>query len=284
VIVGIICTVVISIVAIYQTLAARALRQACASYETTLEKWRAANDAQRRALELWVLRFESLRAILPLHHQAAARGDARQCNALLAAAIAQANQIGASKLRIRAVVVQGTADELFCRVRAVNRRRPGSGDPMEDARAIARLMRGGAPEAQAAVRLGIAPARGAKLLALLGAHPKVQHRVSAGMSLDAAAPLLKLPAAEQVAKLAEIEKSGEKPTARAVTNKLREDSGKAPVETPTQKLNRAIEFIDKWIVSEGMTGGLMLTLKDLRAILRPQPNGAAQPAAAEFGA
>jgi len=96
-ILGITCTVVISVIAIYQTLAAQALRQACASYETAIARWKAANDAQRLALEQWALRFESLSAILPLHHQAAARGDARQCNALLAGAIAQANQIGATE-------------------------------------------------------------------------------------------------------------------------------------------------------------------------------------------
>lgn len=148
-----------------------------------------------------------------------------------------------AKLRIPAVVRRGTADELFCTMHATNRRRPGSDDAMHDAKAMARLVNGGATEEQAATRLGIPVERGKKLLAVLKLHPKAQRQVGAGLSLDAAAKLAKLPELEQVKRLAEIQATGEKPTARAVTNKLREGSGKAPVETPAQKLKKIAEAL-----------------------------------------
>lgn len=148
-----------------------------------------------------------------------------------------------AKLRIPGIVRQGTADELFCTMRATNRRRPGSESPVGDARAMARLVNNGATEEQASVRLGLSPSRGKQLLALLQLHPKVQRKVGAGVSLDAAAKLAKLPQAEQVKQLAEIQATGEKPTARAVTNKLRAESGKTAVETPKSRIKAALTVL-----------------------------------------
>lgn len=198
----------------------------------------------------------------------------------------------ACKLLIPAVVRRGTADELFCMSRATNRRRPGSDDDMDEARAVARLVKNGATEEQAAVRLGLPSARAKKLLALLSLHPKLQRQVGAGVSLDAAVRLAKLPEAEQVAKLSEIQATGEKPTARAVTNKLREGSGRAPTETPTQKLKHIGDTLKNF---EAILGDLTVEAKAeiaerlierIRSILRPPSNGTAQPAEqeAEFGA
>lgn len=201
-----------------------------------------------------------------------------------------------AKLRVPGFVRRGTADELFCVSRATNRRRPGSDDPMDDARALARLMNQGATAEQGAVRLGISPARGKQLVALLQLHPKVQRKVGAGVSLDAAVKLAKLPELEQVAKLAEIEKSGEKPTARAVKNKLAEGSGKAAVETPAQKLKRAegilgaiadVVDMSSFIPDQGWPDDvahlqhMVRCIGRIRAILHPPANGAAQPAAQE---
>lgn len=148
------------------------------------------------------------------------------------------------KLMVPGVVRRGTADEMFCVSRATNRRRPGSVTDMTDAKSLARLVNNGAPIEQAAVRLGIAPDRAKKLIAVLDLHPKLQRRVGVDVSLDAATKLAKLPQAEQIKQVAAIAASGEKPTARAVSNKLRADSGKAPVETPAQKLKRIAEIVD----------------------------------------
>lgn len=142
------------------------------------------------------------------------------------------------KLMVPGVVRRGTADEMFCVSRAANRRRPGSDSAMVDAKSMARLVNNGATDEQAAVRLGLAPSRGKQLLALLQLHPKIQRRVGADVSLDAAVKLAKLPAAEQVARLAEISAAGEKPTARALKDKVREATGKPPVETASAKLKR----------------------------------------------
>jgi len=184
-----------------------------------------------------------------------------------------------AKLRIPGVVRRGTADELFCASRAANRRRPE--DPVgEQAKDVSRLVNNGATEEQAAARLGLPLARVKQLIAYLALDRKVQRRVGAGVSLDAAVKLAKLPAKDQIAKLDEIEKSGAKPTARAVTNKVREDTGKAPVETAAQKLKRIAVIIERVM---GPLGEPCRPYSDLdaagaaseiRAILSPPANGA----------
>jgi hypothetical protein len=190
-----------------------------------------------------------------------------------------------AKLKIPAVVRRGTADQLFCVSRAANRRRPGSVTDLGDAKALARLTNNGMPEVQAAVRLGLPPARAKQLLALLQLHPKIQRRVGIDVSLDAASKLAKLTEKEQIAKVAELAAAGARPTARAVTNKLREGSGKAPVESPSQKLKRIVRLIAKIGPTtdfeqhdEQEQHGMMIDVIDqIRAILRPPADGAAPP-------
>lgn len=150
-----------------------------------------------------------------------------------------------SLLKIPGVVRRGTADEMFCVSRAANRRRPGSVTDMSDAKALARLVNNGAPVEQAAVRLGLPPSRAKQLLAVLQLHPKLQRRVGVDVALDTAAKLAKLPQAEQVAKVAELQAAGEKPTARAVSNRLRAENGKAPSLTPSAKLAHVVSVIDQ---------------------------------------
>lgn len=180
------------------------------------------------------------------------------------------------KLKVPGVVRRGTADELFCVSRATNRRRPGSESPVGDARALARLVNNGATEEQAAVRLGLPPSRGKQLLALLQLHPKVQRRVGVDVSLDAASKLAKLSQADQVKQLAEIKNTGDKPTARAVTNKLREGSGKAPKETPAQKLARIsgalAQHDENASNSEEANEIAQAFVESVRRILRPPAN------------
>lgn len=146
------------------------------------------------------------------------------------------------KLRIPGVVRRGTADELFCASRGANRRRSDltGVSALEEAKDVARLTNAGVPVEQAAVKLGLPPARARQLLAVLDLHPKAQRRVGVDVSLDAAAKLAKLPQADQVAKLEEIAKAGAKPTARRV----REDGGKSAAETPAQKLKRIAAILD----------------------------------------
>lgn len=195
------------------------------------------------------------------------------------------------RLRIPGVVRKGTADELFCASRAANRRRPED-SPVEQAKDVARLVNNGSTEEQAAVRLGISAARAKQLMAVLSLHPKVQRQVGAGLSLDAAAKLAKLPELDQVKRLDEFKAQGEKPTARAVTNKLREGSGKAPAETPAKRIASALQALDVLSKILPELSDDPATLRDaaeriierITAILRPpMPNRAAQHAADEAG-
>lgn len=59
-IVGIGCTVVIAIVAIYQTMAARTYRDAALAYSAALENWKAALTTQCEQTELANQRYNDL--------------------------------------------------------------------------------------------------------------------------------------------------------------------------------------------------------------------------------
>lgn len=142
---------------------------------------------------------------------------------------------------------RGDGAMLYGISRAANTHRPDD-TPLQNARNAQRLMDMGRSEAEVAVAFGVTPQTMKHWLALLQLDPKVQRAVERGMAVGAAAPLAKLSKADQVAKLAELEAAGDKPTARAVTNKLRADQGKAAVETPAQKL-RKIEDIIKDLFS-----------------------------------
>lgn len=200
-------------------------------------------------------------------------------------------------LKVRCVVTRGKPAEIYGISRAAQRHRPDDSD-LAQARQLQRMIDMVGSEDEAATELAITPLRAKKLLALLTTDPKVQAAVARGMGLDAAAKLAKLPREQQVAKLAEIQATGEKPTARAVTNKLREGSGRAPVETPARRITLALAAIDSYEksmakISSSDEGFCVAhaALEGIRAILtspilRPPSNGTVQPAAkeAEFGA
>lgn len=173
------------------------------------------------------------------------------------------------KLMVPAIVRRGTADELFCLSKATNRRRPGSVNDLEDARALARLTNNGAPIEQAAVRLGLPPDRAKKLIAVLELHPKLQRRVGVDVSLDAATKLANLPQDVQLKKVAEITASGAKPTAAAVKNKLRADEGKPAVETPSQRVTRAFDQILIQLADPELNLPARNALVEVGLILRP---------------
>lgn len=173
------------------------------------------------------------------------------------------------KLRIPAVVRKGTADELFCDSRAANRRRTED-DLMEEAKDVARLVNNGASTEQAALRLGMPPARAKQLQALLSLHPKVQRKVGAGVSLDAAVKLAKLPELEQVAKLAEIQATGERPTARKVRAAV---TGNSEAMTPGQRIAEAVRKIDA-VDPAAWPFTAQAFVKELRAVLRPSREAA----------
>lgn len=134
---------------------------------------------------------------------------------------------------------RGDGAMLYGISRAANTHRPDD-TPLQNARNAQRLMDMGRSEPEVAVAFGVTPQTMKQWLALLQLDPKVQRAVERGMAVGAAAPLAKLPKAEQVAKLAEL--GSAKPTARAVANKLRADQGKPARQTPAHRL-REIEVI-----------------------------------------
>lgn len=82
--IGIVCTVVIGLVALYQTLVSRILFRKCVARDRVIE-------TQRMAIAAAAEMAKAIADILPIHYAAAERGDARQCNAILGAAVAAAN-------------------------------------------------------------------------------------------------------------------------------------------------------------------------------------------------
>lgn len=204
-------------------------------------------------------------------------------------AAAQQAKAGEVVLEVPCIVRAGDRADMYGVSRAANNGRRPEDSPIAKARQLQRMMDMGKSLEEAAVRQAIPLARAKQLLAVLSLHPKVQRKIGAGVSLDAATKLAKLPQAEQVAKLAEISAAGEKPTARAVTNKLREASGKAPTESAAQKLKRIDAVIAKLDVNllkivedEILTNEEFISednakldaLAKIRIILCPPTNGA----------
>ena len=123
------------------------------------------------------------------------------------------------------------------------------------------------PEEKAAVILGLGLAQFRNVIKLLDLAPAVAQAVTRGeMSPSAAVKLTGLSEAEQTAKLAELSTGGAKPTIRDVEAKVREANGKAPVESPAQRMKRALEQITK--LDDGATKDeLWSTLRKIQKVL-----------------
>lgn len=107
-------------------------------------------------------------------------------------------------------------------------------------------------------------------LPLLGLTTRGIKAVESGaMSPTAGARLARLPKDEQDAKLAEITAGGAKPTAAAVNNKVREASGKEPIETPRGKLTRIgaeLDRLDKALDSKDGADTVTVLLESIGTI------------------
>lgn len=150
---------------------------------------------------------------------------------------------GEEVLVVPGIPKRGTADMLYGYSRAANLRRPEESDLSKARQAQRALDMNGGSEQAAATAFGVTVQTLRKWLALLSLDPKVQRLVERGMSTDAAAKLAKLPRKDQVAKVEQLKAEGAKPTARAVANRLRADSGKAPTVTPRQRIDLALNHI-----------------------------------------
>lgn len=93
------CVVFFAAVAIWMTWVAREHQGAAQIHKKTTEDVRA---TYLRGIESRDRQLAVIAAMLPLHHAAARRGDARQCNAILAGAIAQMNAIATEAIATEA--------------------------------------------------------------------------------------------------------------------------------------------------------------------------------------
>lgn len=131
------------------------------------------------------------------------------------------------------------------------------------------------PEEKAAVVLGLGLAQFRNVIKLLDLAPAVAKAVTKGeLSASAAVKLTGLSEVEQTAKLAELSTGGTKPTIRDVQAKVREANGKAPVESPAQRMKRALEQIaklDDGATKDELWGALRKIQKVLASPTAKQP-------------
>jgi ParB-like chromosome segregation protein Spo0J len=118
-------------------------------------------------------------------------------------------------------------------------------DPMaraRDAYDLAQQM----PEEKAAVIMGLGLQQFRNVIKLLDLAPVAAKAVAKGqISPTAAAELAVLSEEQQGAKLAELTANGHKPTVRDAQAKVREASGKEPIETPKMRLAKVMAVLDK---------------------------------------
>lgn len=111
------------------------------------------------------------------------------------------------------------------------------------------LIEMGAPEKEVAVAFGVKVNTLHEWISLLSLSAKVKTAVTKGLlSTSAAAPLAKLSREDQEAHLAELVASGAKPSAEKVNNHVRNTQGKAPVNTPKVRVDKATDLIAKFAV------------------------------------
>jgi len=128
------------------------------------------------------------------------------------------------------------------------------------------------PEDQAATIMGLGVKQFRDVLKLLDVGPAVKKAVMTGdLKPTAAIELAALSEADQTTQLASLLSTaavnGSKPTTRDVKAKVREASGKAPLETPATRVKKVVGILDK--LEDGATkDDLWGAIKKIRQALR----------------
>ena len=160
--------------------------------------------------------------------------------------------------------------------------------PSDEAEAVQRLLAYQLDRETICVTLGLTKAQLKDREAFLGLSLALQNAVDDGkMSISAAVKMSGMSKADQTKELAEYEARGERPTVKHVAGKVREAAGKAPVETPSQKLQRVRGIVDRYFTSDAgaalmtalgdvhlageASAALMAALGEIREILAPRP-------------
>lgn len=129
------------------------------------------------------------------------------------------------------------------------------------------------PEAEAAAIMGLGVKQYKDLLKLLDVSPAVKKAVLQGnLGQTSAIELAALPEASQAEQLAEIlatsaTSGGKTPTIRDVKAKVRELSGKAPLETPGTRLKKVAGILDK-LEDSATKDDLWSVIQKIRKVLK----------------
>lgn len=108
------------------------------------------------------------------------------------------------------------------------------------------LLEKGKTREEVAANVGVDTAQLANILKLLGVSAKVQKAIERGqISPTAGSEMASLTKAEQDSRVDEIIATGVKPTVRDIQRKVRESKGKEAIETPKERIAKAIAALDK---------------------------------------
>ncbi len=146
-------------------------------------------------------------------------------------------------VKVPAVVRRGEDAQLFGVSRSANAHRRGD-TPMTNARNAQRMLDLGATEGEVSIAFGVTLPTLADWLSLLDLAGPVRTAVDRGeVSASAAAVLATLPAAEQVAHLAQLREEGVKPTQDNLERRVRAAAGKAPYLSSKQRIDQATPIL-----------------------------------------
>jgi ParB family chromosome partitioning protein len=152
---------------------------------------------------------------------------------------------GEEPVKVPALPKRGEDAYLFGISRASNAMRVNDG-PLTNARNAQRMLDMGSSEAEIAVAFGVKVSTVKDWLTLLDLATPVKNAVAKGtLSASAASGLAKLSKEEQAAHLEELLAKGVKATADNVINKVREGKGKAPINTPKVRVEKAEAILTK---------------------------------------
>ncbi len=192
--------------------------------------------------------------------------DGRQRVRYARAANKELAKRGEDLIRVPVIVKKGDDDDLFAMGRAANLHE--TSDLIDQARDAQRHIDRGHDHNETARAFGVSPSTLRNWLAMLNLAPEVQAKVTSGeIGTVAAVQLAQLPAAEQVATVAEVhteaKANGKRVTSDALANKAREKAGKTPSgNSPKEKLAKVDTLLRKLATKWVEEGAAKADLED----------------------
>ena len=147
-------------------------------------------------------------------------------------------ELGREPIRLKAVMERATEHDLFDTMIATNEIRQAD-SPLALARKVQKSLDMGRTLEECVITFGKEAPALKQLLAVLECAPQVQKAVMHGLPITSAAKLAKLPHAEQVVMLGEMEAAGGA-TVREVVKKVQQKTGGKVDESPSKKLVKKV--------------------------------------------